>query len=68
MVEADADAKFLEVAARFNLATGCPQTGPCEEVVCEEVLDSASTLELEPLGVDVEADAEACAEDVFGTG
>ena len=47
------------MATRFNVNTDCAQTGPWDSVVCEELLDSASTLELEPFGVDVEAGAEA---------
>jgi len=53
----------LVTAARFIVYTGCAQAGPCDLVVREEVLESASTLDTEISGVDVEADAEACEEE-----
>jgi len=61
LVKVEADAKLLVMSARFTICTGCFQTGSCDSVVCEEVLESTSTLELS--AVDVEADAEACEEE-----
>lgn len=67
LVEVEADAELLVIAARFIVCTGCVQTGCCDSVVCEKVLESTSTLELP--AVDVEANAEACEEDaVVGSG
>ena len=60
-VTVDADAELLAVAARFIVCTGCNQTGCCDPVACEEVLESASVLALSV--VDVEADAEVCEEE-----
>ncbi len=60
-VKVEADAELLVKAARFIGYTGCNQTGFRGSVACEEVLESASTLELSV--VDVEADASACEEE-----
>lgn len=60
-VKVEADAELLAMAARLIVCTGCNQTGSCDPVACEAVLESAWMLELSI--VDVEADAEACEEE-----
>lgn len=60
-VMVETNTELLVMAARFIGYTGCNQIGSCDPVAREEVLDSASMLELSV--VDVEADAEACEEE-----
>lgn len=60
-VKVEADAELLVKAARFIICTGFTQRGSRGSVACEKVLESASTLELS--AVDVEVDAKACEEE-----
>ena len=60
-VKVEADAELLVKAARFIVYTGFTQRGSRDSMTCEEVLESASTLELS--AVDVETYAEACEEE-----
>jgi hypothetical protein len=64
-VKVEVDAELRAMPARFNVRTGCAQTGPCGTAVCDSVLESGLIFEVGLFGVDVEADAEACEEEAM---